>query len=161
MAKPLGKLPMSLLITLHLLSAVVWVGGMFFAYMVLRPVAASLLEPPLRLPVWRHCFARFFVWVWAAVVLLPLTGYVMIAMYFGGMACARLHVHLMSGIAWVMIALFLFLYFKPYRGLIRAVETAEWPLAARHLARIRQIVGANLVLGLVTVAIAAGGRFLA
>ena len=151
---------MSLLITLHVLSAVVWVGGMFFAYMVLRPVAATLLEPPLRLPVWRACFARFFVWVWAAVALLPVTGYVMIAQYFGGMAGARLHIHLMSGIAWLMIALFLYLYFAPYRGLVRAVEQAEWPVAGKHLARIRQIVGTNLILGLITVAVATSGRYL-
>lgn len=39
---------MPLAITLHVLSAVVWVGGMFFAWMALRPVAASLLEPPPR-----------------------------------------------------------------------------------------------------------------
>ena len=44
---------MSVTITLHLLSAVIWVGGMFFAYMVLRPAAATLLEPPQRLPLRR------------------------------------------------------------------------------------------------------------
>ena len=37
---------MAIAIPLHLLAAVIWVGGMFFAYMALRPVAASLLEPP-------------------------------------------------------------------------------------------------------------------
>lgn len=151
---------MSVLITLHLLSAVVWVGGMFFAYMVLRPVAAELLDPPLRLPVWRQCFARFFIWVWAAVALLPITGYVMIVQYFGGMAGARLHIHLMSGLAWLMIALFVYLYFKPYKGLVQAVESAQWPVAGAHLARIRQIVGTNLILGLCTVAVASAGRYL-
>ena len=152
---------MSLLITLHLLAAVVWVGGMFFAYVVLRPVAANLLEPPLRLPLWRRCFERFFVWVWVSVVLLPATGYAMIGMYFGGMAGARLHIHLMSGVAWIMIALFLYLYFGPYRGLVRAVEQQQWPQAGQRLARIRQIVGTNLVLGLVTVVLAGAGRYLA
>ena len=43
---------MAIAIALHLLAAVIWVGGMFFAYMALRPAAASLLEPPLRLPLW-------------------------------------------------------------------------------------------------------------
>ena len=36
---------MPLLIALHILAAVVWVGGIFFAYMVLRP-SAGPLEPP-------------------------------------------------------------------------------------------------------------------
>ena len=35
---------MNLTLLLHVLSIVVWVGGMFFAYMALRPVAASVLE---------------------------------------------------------------------------------------------------------------------
>ena len=47
----------SLLLTLHLLAAVIWVGGMFFAYACLRPVAASLFEPPQRLTLWRSVFA--------------------------------------------------------------------------------------------------------
>ena len=66
---------MSIAIGLHILAAVIWIGGMFFAYMVLRPVAASQLEPPARLTLWAACFDRFFVWVWLAVVLLPLSGY--------------------------------------------------------------------------------------
>src|SRR3990167_5321602 len=69
---------MPVAITLHILSAVVWVGGMFFAWMALRPVAASLLEQPLRLPLWSKTFARFFPWVWTAVILLPASGYWMI-----------------------------------------------------------------------------------
>ena len=40
---------MTLAISLHVLAAVIWVGGMFFAWIVLRPVAASQLEPPARL----------------------------------------------------------------------------------------------------------------
>lgn len=32
---------MSLALALHVLAVVVWVGGMFFAYMTLRPVAAE------------------------------------------------------------------------------------------------------------------------
>ena len=59
----------SLLLILHALSAVVWVGGMFFAHQVLRPAAASL-EPGPRLILWSHVLGRFFAWVFAAIVLL-------------------------------------------------------------------------------------------
>ena len=44
-------------LTLHILGAVVWVGGMFAAYVCLRP-AAGALEPPQRLKLWRGFFAR-------------------------------------------------------------------------------------------------------
>jgi len=32
---------MALALALHLISAMIWVGGMFFAHQMLRPVAAS------------------------------------------------------------------------------------------------------------------------
>ena len=77
---------MALLVLVHTLGATIWVGGMFFAYLVLRPVAAGRLEPPARLSLWAGCFDRFFVWVWIAVVILPLTGYWMSFWALGGMA---------------------------------------------------------------------------
>ena len=58
---------MALVITLHLLAVVIWVGGMFFAYMALRPAAGNLLEPPIRQTLWVAVFKRFFVWVWVSL----------------------------------------------------------------------------------------------
>ncbi|HCH57240.1 MAG TPA: hypothetical protein DEV64_09140, partial [Rhodospirillaceae bacterium] len=57
-------------LALHLLAALVWVGGMFFAIMVLR-LAAGELEPPVRVPLWGRVFSKFFPWVWMAVIVLP------------------------------------------------------------------------------------------
>jgi len=62
-----------LTLILHVLSVIIWVGGMFFAYMCLRPIAASQLEPPVRLQLWVGVFGKFFPFVWLAVILLPLT----------------------------------------------------------------------------------------
>jgi len=97
---------LSVLIALHVLSAVVWVGGMFFAYMALRPVAARLLEPPHRLTLWAEVFKRFFPWVWLAVLLLLVTGLWMVFGYFGGMSGAGMRIHLMLGIGIVMMLIF-------------------------------------------------------
>jgi uncharacterized membrane protein len=44
--------PFSLVYPLHVLAALVWVGGMFFAWMVLRPAAVKALEGPARLTLW-------------------------------------------------------------------------------------------------------------
>ncbi len=150
----------SLLVMLHLLAAVVWVGGMFFAWMVLRPVAAAQLEPPQRLKLWNGCFDRFFVWVWWAVVLLPLTGYSLIFMSYGGMAATPIYVHLMQLLGWVMIAIYLYLWFKPYKALKQAVAASSWPAGGVALAMIRRLVGINLLLGLFTIAVALLGRML-
>lgn len=151
---------MSVALLLHVLSAVVWVGGMFFAYMVLRPVAATQLEPPQRLPLWAGCFDGFFLWVWAAVFLLPITGYWMSAAAFGGMGHAPHYVLAMTALGSLMIVLYLWLYFVPYRALKTAVHNSDWKSGGAALARIRRIVGTNLLLGLATVAVAAAGRYL-
>ena len=150
---------MSIAISLHALAAVIWVGGMFFAYMALRPVAASLLEPPLRLPLWSQTFARFFPWVWAAVLLLPLTGYWMILGPFNGFANAPVYVHVMHALGITMIMIFLHVYFAPYRRLTRAVEARDYAAGGRQLGQIRRLIGINLVLGLVTVVTAVAGRY--
>lgn len=150
----------SLLASLHVLAAVVWVGGMFFAWVCLRPVAATLLEPPLRLTLWREVFRRFFPFVWVAVALLPITGYAMIFGWMGGMAGVRPHVHVMILLGFVMIFLFAFLYLQPYRKLITALDADDVAAGGPQLGLIRRIVGINLIIGLIVVAVAAGGRYL-
>ena len=151
---------MHIAITLHLLAAVIWVGGMFFAFQILRPVAAQLLEPPQRLQQWAQVFKAFFPWVWLSVVLLLGSGYWMIFQVFGGMASVGLHIHIMQGLGWLMILLFGHLYFVPFKRLREAVVTENWPEGAKHLNQIRQIIAINLTLGLLVVAVAAGGRYM-
>jgi uncharacterized membrane protein len=59
----------------------------------------------------------------------------------------------------LMMALFLHLYFAPWRRLCRALDAGDDEAAAAQLDQIRKIVAINLVLGLITVAIGAGGRY--
>ena len=148
---------MPIFLTLHVLAAVVWAGGMFFAYMVLRP-SAGPLETEARLALWNRVFQRFFPWVWASIVLLLATGYGMIFLYFGGFAGAALHVHVMQATGILMMLLFLHLFFVPWRRFGDAVERNAVSEAAKELGRIRRIIGINLVLGLLTVAVGASGR---
>lgn len=145
---------------LHIFSAVVWIGGMFFAYMALRPVAAAVLEPPLRLRLWVQVFQRFFPWVWLSILLLLTSGYWMIFGALGGMAAAGIHVHLMMGIGLLMIGLFIYLNIGPYKKLKAAVVTEDWSEGGTNLGTIRRIVGINLSLGLIIIVIASGGRYL-
>jgi uncharacterized membrane protein len=151
----------SLFILLHLLSVVVWVGGMFFAYMFLRPVAAAQLEPPQRLRLWVGVFSRFFPFVWAAIILLPLTGYMMIFSIWQSMAATPIYVHLMNGLGTVMILIYLHVYFAPFNRLKKAVAAEKWPEGGAALGQIRQLVGINTILGLLVISMAGAGRFLA
>lgn len=141
---------MKTLYLLHVLSTVIWVGGMFFAYLCLRPVAASQLAPPQRLALWNGVFARFFPWVWASVILLLATGHGIIEQ-MGGMAGLPVHIHIMLGLGYLMAAIFVYLYFVPYPRLRRAVTAQDWPAGATALNRIRILVGTNLALGLANI----------
>jgi uncharacterized membrane protein len=148
----------SVLLMLHALAAVVWVGGMFFAHQVLRPAAASL-EPGPRLTLWSHVLGRFFAWVFAAIILLLLTGYAMVFAVYAGFGGVGLHVHLMQGIGIVMMLLFFHLYFAPWRRFRAAVARQDWAEGGLHLGHIRAIVTINLVLGIIVVAIGSSGRY--
>lgn len=151
---------MAVAITLHILCAIIWVGGMFFAAVALRPVAATVLKPPQRLPLWVGTFSRFFPWVWAAAVILPATGYWLVFGIFEGFENAGPHVQIMQVTGWVMIAIFVYVYAAPFQRFKKAVKARRWPKAAKQLAEIRMLIVTNLVLGLITVIIATGGRYL-
>lgn len=149
---------MSITIALHALSAVIWVGGMFFAHMVLRP-SAALIEPNVRLPLWNRVLGRFFAWVWGAIVLLLLTGFTLIQ-YFGGMGAVLPYIHIMMTIGLLMAIIFAYLYFFPWQRFKQEVGRQEWEPGARTLGQIRLLVTINLVLGLLTVVVAvSGGTF--
>jgi len=143
---------------LHIFSAVVWVGGMFFALFVLRPATAAL-EPGTRLDLWLRVFERFFVWVFAAIVLLLASGYAMIFGVYAGFSGIGLHVHIMQGIGIMMMLLFFHLYFAPWRRFRAAVARRDQAAAAAQLGQIRTIVMVNLLLGLLTVAVGSSGRY--
>ena len=150
---------MSVAIALHVLSSVLWVGGLFFAYMALRPVAAATLDPPSRLTLWAGVFGRFFPWVWASIVVLLVSGYWIVFAAFGGMKGVGIHVHVMIGLGIIMMLLFMHVFFAPYRRLKRAVASEDWSDGAAELNRIRRLVGINTILGVVVVVVGAGGRY--
>ena len=151
---------MAFSIALHLLAAVVWVGGMIFAHNSLRPAAARVLEPPLRLELWVQVFRRFFVLVWISIALILATGYWMLFQYFGGFSAAGLHIHIMHGAAIVMVLVYLRVFFGPYRQLKQAVIVQDYPLAGAQLNQIRRLVGINIVIGLFVIIVASAGRYL-
>ena len=150
---------LSVLSLLHVVAVVIWVGGMFFAYNFLRPAAGTLLEPPERLTLWADVFKRFFPYVWAAVILLPLTGYVMIFMRWDHIGNAPVYVHVMNALGTLMILIYMHVFFAPFKRLKNAVQEKNWPEGGAALAQIRLLVKINTALGILVVAVASGGRF--
>ena len=152
---------MVIAIILHILPAVIWVGGMFFAYMALRPVAAGQLEPPARLALWVGVFDRFFPWVFVSIALILGSGFWMVFAVFGGFAVTGLYVHVMLVLGILMMLIFFHVFFAPFRRLKQAVDQEDWVDGGKRLAQIRVMIGINLLLGLATIAVASGGRYLA
>jgi uncharacterized membrane protein len=149
---------MSIALLFHILAAVIWVGGMFFAHVLLRPAAASL-EPAVRLPLFRRVLGNFFPWVWASIVALLASGYGVMVPDMGGFARAPVYVNIMQGIGLVMMLAFFHLYFAPWRRFRAAADASDFAKAAPQLNQIRHIVLFNLVLGLIVVVVGGTGRY--
>ncbi|HLB30849.1 MAG TPA: CopD family protein [Gammaproteobacteria bacterium] len=144
------------LILLHLLGAIAWIGGMFFAYFCLRPSAAELLEPPLRLKLWTAVFARFLRYAAISVAVILVTGFTLIAQI--GFAAAPIGWHVMLVLGLAMAAVFGHIYLALFPRLRQNCAASAWPAAGQVLNTIRRLVALNLVLGLCTVIAAISAR---
>ena len=142
---------------LHGMAATAWVGGIFFAFMALRPAANSILEPTQRLQLWQSAYRHFFPWVWVMIGLLLATGYADLFGRFGGLDNRPLYLHLMHGIGLLMILLFCYLYFVLYRKLRRVVSEGDTPAAAAVMNRMRPVMVINLSLGMLITAVGIAG----
>ena len=147
-----------LLLAIHLLAAVFWVGGMAFAYTVLRP-AAGALDPAVRLPLWRRVLARFLPWVGVSIVALLGSGFAMMFLILGKTSTLPPYVQIMETTGITMMLLFLHLIFAPWRRFRAALDRGALPEAAKSLNQIRIIVGINLLLGVLTIVVGSTGRY--
>ena len=140
-----------------MLGVAVWVGGMFVMHVAVRPAAVETLQPAQRLPMVSAVLKRFFDWVAIAIVAILASGIGMI-LEGGGFRNAHLSVHVMLAIGIAMMAIFLHIRLAPFKRLQAAVAASDWPAAGRGLDQVRQLVTTNLVLGILTIAVATIGR---
>ena len=144
--------------TLHLLSIVVWVGGMVFAHFFLRPALAQL-EAPARLRLMHEVLGRFFRAVLVASLLALASGIWMIGrvakqlVQSGGRFEMPLAWTLMAVLGVAMVAIFMHIRFALYRRLDRAVAGSDWPAGGAALAKIRTWVSVNLFLGILVIVV--------
>jgi len=142
----------------HVLSIIVWIGGMVFAHFFLRPAAQSL-EPPQRLRLMHDVLQRFLAAVTVAVVVVLVSGLWMIgniarqAAQSGGSFAMPLDWTLMATLGIVMMAIFGHIRFALFKRLQRAVAASDWPAGGQAMAAIRRWVGVNLALGVVIVVV--------
>lgn len=137
-------------LAVHVLCAVIWVGGMFFAYVVLRP-SLSVLEPIQRIALHTQVFRRFFLIVWHVMPLILLSGFAVLYGFYGGPADVPWNINVMMLLGLIMGAVFLLIVFGPYARFRRTTDRAT---SAASIDRIRKLIAVNLVLGIVTVVVA-------
>ena len=143
----------------HLLAVGVWIGGMAFVMIALRPSLATL-APPQRLVLMNAVLGRFFAAVTAALVAALASGAWMWAELqqrvaaTGGQLLVPPGWVLMAALGLVMAAVFVLIRWRWYPRLQRGVAAEAWPAAAEALNRIRIWVTVNLTLGLAVIAAA-------
>lgn len=148
----------ALLKLVHLGSAMVWIGGMFFALYCLRPAAAKL-EPSVRVPFMADALGRFFaVVLWVALASLA-SGVAMVVRVAqttkqtGAAFNMPADWMVMAGVGLLMLAVFGHIRYVLYRRLQRAVAARDWPAGGAALTEIRFWVGVNLSFGAIIVVV--------
>ena len=149
---------MSLALTFHILAAIIWIGGMFFAHVVLRP-SVGALDLPTRLTLWARVLRSFFMWVWLSIAALLVSGFAMVFIGYGGFVLLPANISLMMTVGVLMAAIFVYIYCVPWQRFHRGVAAADWPSAEHSIRKIRRLVGLNLLLGLATVVLAGAGAY--
>ncbi|KCV66638.1 copper resistance protein D [Bordetella bronchiseptica 99-R-0433] len=138
---------------LHLLSIILWVGGMAFAHCFLRPAVAAL-EPPARLRLMHDVLGRFLRATQYAVLIVLATGAVMMAQATGaGLGRPPVGWHVMAGLGLLMALVFVHVRYVLFRRLAGAVAAQDWPAGGAAMARIRGWVAFNLALAVVILAV--------
>lgn len=146
------------LLSFHIVAAILWIGGLLFLLLVLRPALASL-PGPAALGVMRRVLERFLRLVWICAAALVLTGYAGVFLMFGGFASAGLHIRIMHATGMTMVVLFLLLWIGPWRQFRRHFDAGDLEAATKALRSIRQIATINLILGLITACVSVTGGF--
>jgi uncharacterized membrane protein len=141
-----------LLLALHLLSAAIWVGGMFYAILVLR-VGLAVLDAGPRLQVQMVTLKKFFFYVWHVMPIMIITGWAMVFVVYGGFAVLPWSINVMQTLGILMALVFLYTFFDPWKRLRRAIRPAP-----ELVPRIRSLIITNLALGLATIAVGAFGH---
>jgi len=133
--------------SIHLLAMFVWLGGMFFTLVCLRPALGVLEPPPLRPRLMSAVLERFFVVVsWAAGLMLGSGALMLVPGASAGVHPTPAVVTMMA-LGIVMIGVFVFVRLVPFRRLQAALAASDAPAAVAALNVIRELVMLNLAIG--------------
>lgn len=138
---------------LHLIAAVVWLGGLTFMLVALRPAVLALMEPQPRARLMASVWGRFFPIVLGAIVVLFVTGSNLYTTLFRAMKAANgigsvplgWNLMLVGGLA--MMLIFGHIFFAGFRKFKRALGQEDWAVVGAAASQIHRLMVVNFVLG--------------
>ncbi|CAI3789312.1 hypothetical protein AHFPHNDE_03007 [Pseudomonas sp. MM227] len=145
--------------TLHGLAVLMWLGGMLATWTILRPAGLAVPSRVQRLQRLVDIFPRLFGGVWAAVLILPISGVALLRLRFTGFETAPRDVQIMMGLYVVMVALFLRMQGLQLPALRKAVAAQAWADGAIAVKQLRRLAVGGLLLGLATVVLGMARQF--
>lgn len=143
---------------LHLVAAILWMGGMGFMLLALRPAALDIFQPPERMMLMGAAWKRFFPVVLVSIVVLFTTGTNMYNTSFRAIKAATgqgsvpLGWNLMLVLGLVMMAIFAHTYWGLYAKFKRAMAALDWSLAGKFASQVHTRMVVNFVLGWLAIA---------
>uniref|UniRef100_A0A7C2ZI48 Copper resistance protein D domain-containing protein n=1 Tax=Hydrogenobacter sp. TaxID=2152829 RepID=A0A7C2ZI48_9AQUI len=121
------------LLFLHLFFAIVWVGGMVYSLLFLRPSLREIAQEEQRGKFLKQVFSKFFLAVWLSIIVLFLTGMSLWHGYRKDFSDNSLF-HIKLFLFGLMVIIFTYIYFFLFRR--------------NKLSHIPNLIGVNLLLSI-------------
>lgn len=128
---------------LHVLSALIWVGGMIAVRFAVHPVMMTIADPKERLTKQLAIVGKFFVMVIPTIFFLIVTALIMTQIYHGGLVHAKLTI-------WLLMTVNFGVMFGRYRAAKRALEENDIETAMAKMAVVgNYMIPVNIALGVI------------
>lgn len=139
----------TVILFLHVLSAIIWIGGMIAIRFAVHYSVQQIEEPSIKLRTTLQNLRFFFKWVIPSIIMLILTALIMmLAIDFKAIGMNGF-VHIKEAVWTVMTLLFILIYTKHYKALI-AYEKSDFSSVKQQLKPIASyLIPINIVLGLI------------
>lgn len=141
----------TLIVFLHIISAIIWVGGMIVIRFAVHYSMQEIEEPKIKLGRTLENLRRFFNMVIPSIALLLITAIIMI-LALGFKGTPLYNYVILKEIIWtVMTIIFVVIYIKRNKAQ-KAFNNGEFPVAKKHLEPLaKYLIPTNIVLGLIAV----------
>ena len=141
----------SLIVFLHVIAAVIWVGGMIAIRFAVHYSMQDITDPKIKLGRTLESLRRFFNMVIPSIVVLLITAIIMI-LGLNLKESPNYSIAIAKEVIWtIMTVIFIFIYIKRNKA-AKAFENGQLPIAKEHLAPLASyLIPINTILGIVAI----------